>query len=80
MAQQLTAPFGDQRQAKRIGAPQRIDDKLLGVAAVLGMLKSRRSQGADGVDVVRELVTKIDVHKIIQIKDEAGRRCITGRQ
>ncbi|MGU9757397.1 hypothetical protein ACV1BL_07510 [Serratia marcescens] len=48
--------LGDQRQSEGSRRAQRIDDKLLGVAAVLGVQERGGGQGGDGADVGRRFV------------------------
>ncbi|MEL5517558.1 hypothetical protein PTR13_09125 [Serratia bockelmannii] len=48
--------LGDQRQGESACRAQRADDKLLGVAAVLGMQERGGGQGGDGADVGRRFV------------------------
>ncbi|WP_227818372.1 hypothetical protein [Serratia marcescens] len=48
--------LSDQRQGESACRTQRVDDKLLGVAAVFGMQERGGGQGGDGVDVGRRFV------------------------
>ncbi len=48
--------LGDQRQGEGSRRAQRIDDKLLGVAAVFGVQERGGGQGGDGADVGRRFV------------------------